>query len=767
MKYLDLFVVLIVIGFIMCAPTPKLEAPYGLLCELLREPSQAVITDQNPEFSWIVNDTRRGAVQSAFQILVASDKQLLHKDQGDMWDSGKVRSSQSVSVEYQGKALQENSNYFWKVKTYDGDGKPSDFSRPQQFRTGVFNKLDRNWPFESDWVKVDDQWLLENRQRSTYFDIDPKEILKIGKGHYFVDFGKAAFATLKISMKSDTANDSVIIYMGSRREGDAVHKHPGKTNIGFKKVILPLKQGKYDYKLELPRHISHYPNSQVLAEHMTEVLPFRYAEIINCPSNLEKKDIKQFALFYYFDDNASFFTSSNDNLNQVWDLCKYSLKATPFLALYADGNRERMPYEADAYIQQLGHYCVDREYSVARYTNQFLFYNPSWPTEWHSHSIFMAFADFMYTGNTENIQQNYDVLKAKTLMALSEKNNLISTKTGLVTPEFLKSVYYHGKSFRDIVDWPAGTPTGKKQASNQSPLANGETDGHVFMPYNTVVNAFYYKGLDMMAKMALALNKEQDAAFYKEQAKRVKKSINELLFDKEKNIYVDGIGTDHSSLHANMFPLAFGIVPDEYIPSVIKFIKTRNMACSVYGAQYLLEALYNCGEAEYALQLMTSESQRSWMNMINVGSTITTEAWDEYFKPNLGWTHAWGAAPANIIPRKLFGIEPLEPGFSVFKIKPQPADLEKASVCCPTVRGEIVCDWKLDKDRFNFDITIPANCHAQVWLPCVQIKSLTENDKNLSDAGDIKIIEKFKEYTVCEIPSGQYSFSGIYSQIKD
>jgi len=59
------------------------------------------------------------------------------------------------------------------------------------------------------------------------------------------------------------------------------------------------------------------------------------------------------------------------------------------------------------------------------------------------------------------------------------------------------------------------------------------------------------------------------------------------------------------------------------------------MACSVYGAQYLLEALYNAGEAEHALNLMTSESKRSWMNMLYMGSTMTTEAWDEYYKPNL------------------------------------------------------------------------------------------------------------------------------------
>jgi alpha-L-rhamnosidase len=138
-------------------------------------------------------------------------------------------------------------------------------------------------------------------------------------------------------------------------------------------------------------------------------------------------------------------------------------------------------------------------------------------------------------------------------------------------------------------------------------------------------------------------------------AARVKKSFNEKLYNIEKGYYTDGIGTDHGSVHANMFPLAFGMVPEAYMPDVVKHLKSRGMACSVYGAQYLMEAVYNAGEADYGLELMTATHDRSWYNMIRVGSTITMEAWDMKYKPNSDWNHAWGAAPANIIPRHLWG----------------------------------------------------------------------------------------------------------------
>jgi len=74
-------------------------APTGLLCELLSDPSQAVITDDKPEFGWIVNDSRSGAMQSAFQILVASSKNKIQENDGDLGDSGKVSSTQSINIE--------------------------------------------------------------------------------------------------------------------------------------------------------------------------------------------------------------------------------------------------------------------------------------------------------------------------------------------------------------------------------------------------------------------------------------------------------------------------------------------------------------------------------------------------------------------------------------------------------------------------------------------------------------------------------------------
>lgn len=714
--------VLVLACLASCAKKDSLLAPEGLICELLSDPSQAVITDRQPEFGWIVRAAYEGTMQSGYQILVSSSKSKIQEGEGDLWNSGHISSDRSINIQYTGKPLHPNTVYWWKVRVWDDGGHVSPYSEPQQINTGDFDFDGRAWPSESRWInlknKSEDFWVFENRHRTSYHKIVPAKITEKGKGHYFIEFEKAAFATLKLTLTSVTDGDTVRIHFGEKKKEDnTIDRKPGGS-IVYKKVDLVLSRGTHSYTVSLPRQHSRYPNSQVLADHMPEVTSFRYAEVIGSPSELKEKDVFQYALFYKFNDSASSFTSAHKALNAVWDLSKYTLKATPFLGIYADGTRERMPYEADSYIQQISHYAVDREYAVGRYSHEFLIFNPSWPTEWHLHSLMMAWADYIQTGNSESIKRYYKHLKAKTLLALAREDGLISTRTGLVTEEVLESIHYHGKHFRDIVDWPQGTPFGedKNRSGFNSNLA-GETDRYVFTAINTVVNAFHYHNLVLMGKIAQTIDKESDAEFFRKRAEKVKVAFNDILLDKERGIYVDGEGTNHSALHANMFPLAFGLVPEEYQDSVVDFIKSRGMAASPYGAQYLLEALYLAGADQYALDLMTSDSDRSWLNMIKVGSTMTTEAWDIKYKSNLGWNHAWGASPANIITNKLMGIEPLEPAFRKVQIKPQPGNLAWAKIKTPTIRGPIHVSFENKADQFVLDVQIPANTRAKVVLP--------------------------------------------------
>ncbi len=667
---------------------PYSGIPNGLTVEYIREPQYTKIIDSKPEFSWVV--PKEAVFQKAFQILVSSTRENIANNIGDIWNSEVVRSNKSTDIEFGGEQLKQNSTYFWKVRIFDHDNRLSDYSEVQQFQTGTFGEklTSHNW-FQIEKIK-------------------PVIFEKKVDGSYFVDFGKDAFGTLQVKY-SAKKSETLKIRLGEKLQDGKIDREPGGT-IRFTELKLDVSPEKTNYQIELvPDTRNTGPAAVALPDSFPVVTPFRYVEIEGA-SDLNKEDVIQVAYFNYFDNNTSSFTSSDTVLNQVWELCKYSQKATSFTGVYIDGDRERIPYEADAYLNQLSHYSVDNEYTIARKTIEYFMEFPTWPTEWQLHVALMFYQDYMYTGNTELIEKYYEPLKHKTLMELEIEEGLISTKSPRLTGAFMDKLGFADttQQVRDIVDWPpAQKDTGWKLPKDWQ---QGERDGFVFMPVNTVINSFYYQNMKIMAEFARILNKPEEELDFELRAAKAKKAINEKLFVKEGGYYRDGIGTDHGSVHANMMPLAFDIVPETHKKSVAAYLKTRGMGCSVYGAQILMEAVYNGGDADYALDLMTATHDRSWYNMIKVGSTISMEAWDMKYKPNSDWNHAWGAAPANIIPRYLWGIQPKTPGFEVVSIQPQMSTLNNSSIKMPTIRGEITGEYMRVNNRLiQYKIELPAN----------------------------------------------------------
>src|SRR5262245_45641593 len=102
------------------------SAPTRPRCEYFVNPLG--IDAPRPRLSWIVNDPRRGAMQGAYHVLAASSIEALKSDRGDVWDSGKVASDQSIHVEYAGPALRSRQRVYWKVRTWDRDGAASPWS---------------------------------------------------------------------------------------------------------------------------------------------------------------------------------------------------------------------------------------------------------------------------------------------------------------------------------------------------------------------------------------------------------------------------------------------------------------------------------------------------------------------------------------------------------------------------------------------------------------------------------------------------------------
>ncbi len=120
-----------------------------LRCEYLENPLG--IDANPPRLSWIVESGERGATQTAYRILVASTRENLAGDQGDLWDSGKVDSADSVLVSYGGEALGSRQHCFWKVKVWDAHGNESAWSQAAEWSMGLLEPTD----WQGDYIGLD------------------------------------------------------------------------------------------------------------------------------------------------------------------------------------------------------------------------------------------------------------------------------------------------------------------------------------------------------------------------------------------------------------------------------------------------------------------------------------------------------------------------------------------------------------------------------------------------------------------------------------
>ncbi len=135
---------------LMTATYLEAAAPIQLRCEYLESPQG--ISETVPRLSWQLPSGERGQRQTAYQVLVAGTEALLKKEQGNIWDSGKVPGDQSIHVRYAGAALKAGQACYWKVRVWDKDGKPSNWSATAQWNIGPLQLSD----WHAQWIGLDE-----------------------------------------------------------------------------------------------------------------------------------------------------------------------------------------------------------------------------------------------------------------------------------------------------------------------------------------------------------------------------------------------------------------------------------------------------------------------------------------------------------------------------------------------------------------------------------------------------------------------------------
>ena len=236
---------------------------------------------------------------------------------------------------------------------------------------------------------------------------------------------------------------------------------------------------------------------------------------------------------------------------------------------------------------------------------------------------------------------------------------------------------------------------------------------------------YYVEYCGIMGGFATNLHREDDVKYFKNEINTVTKAYNARYFDSVSGCYANNTVT------ANILPLAFWMVGPNYEHSVLEHIveKTEkdfdgHVSTGVVGIQHLMRTLTDYGRGDLALRMATDTTYPSWGYMVKNDATTIWELWNgDTGDPAMNSGNHVMLLGDLIIwyYEYLGGIRPLAPGYSKIMLKPYPLKgLDYVNCSYQSVSGLIKSKWKRNGNRFEWEILIPANTTAEVWLPTAE-----------------------------------------------
>jgi alpha-L-rhamnosidase len=528
-------------------------------------------------------------------------------------------------------------------------------------------------------------------------EITPNSVNDLGEGTYVIDLGKVYPGTPKITFSGGTAGTIVNMRGGYTLNDDGTVSTSTTQNTNMSYYFI-LDGGTAVFKPMV-------------------YLGMRYFQVDNSPNPLTTSNVKFIRRHYELDPTRSAFNSSDTMLNQVWELMKYSLTVGAQEEFVDTPTREKGGFLGDSWSQGAAAMSTmgDRAMNL-RVLLEFLdSQDQYWPDgrlnavypnsdgkrdipDYTQSYLVWVWDYYMQSGNTHFLSDNYSRLKKVADYVDAYKNET----TGLI-----HNLAGGGGAYRyGIIDWPAQMRYGYDMSTEA----------------RTVINAYAYIDFDIISKIAGVLGNSADRDSYQTKARDIKNAINSRLLN-DQGVYIDGLYADqsqsqHVSQHANMFPMAMGIVPEANIEAVIEAIKDRHMNVGMVTVRWLPEAIGQADQGPHLVELYTNPDWDGWAKTITLGATATWESWDA-LTTGQSMSHPWGAAGLIGIEQYLLGIKPLKPQHEQIQVKPLDfgQKLSSAGGTLPTDRGDITVEWDRNETRFLMTLTTPDNMTAKVYVP--------------------------------------------------
>jgi len=282
-----------------------------------------------------------------------------------------------------------------------------------------------------------------------------------------------------------------------------------------------------------------------------------------------------------------------------------------------------------------------------------------------------------------------------------------------------------------------------------------------------LATAYYYRLLQIMKRFAVISNHHNDVPEMDALGKNIRLAFNKKFFRPSLNQY------DNNTVTANLLPLYFGIVEEDkrlaVFDNIYRKLQANNMHIStgVIGTQWLMRGLTEYNHAEAAYSLASNTSYPSWGYMIKQGATTIWELWNgNTANPQMNsQNHIMLLGDLLIwMFENLGGIKSSDslPAFKQIIMKPSfAAGLNEANAAYESAYGKIASHWKKQDNQLIWDIDIPANASAAIYLPAKSADNVTESGQPAMKVAGITYQTYEKGNAIFIIGSGHYMFTTI------
>ncbi len=279
-------------------------------------------------------------------------------------------------------------------------------------------------------------------------------------------------------------------------------------------------------------------------------------------------------------------------------------------------------------------------------------------------------------------------------------------------------------------------------------------------PPEQLVTPLYFYSARLLAQMAELLGHSADKEKYEDLSAEISSAYRGRFWSEDSSSFTPGTQTSQS------FGLYLGLVPEKSKEKALLYLvrliqdKQGHLTTGILGTPFMLDVLSRSGRADIACQIVNQKTFPGWGFMLEEGATTLWEHW-EFSDDTFSHNHPMFGSVSQWFYNWLGGIQadPHAVGFDRIIIRPQIiTDLEWVNCSYDSVRGRVTSDWYKKEGSLFFEIQIPVNADATVYLPALEKSRIFESGKAIEEVAGIKQLHKEEGAVIYRIGSGSYVF---------